>query len=164
MTDPGARQTDPVAGTPHPIRLILAFRSAVDSSPPRPDLGEEAALVESLMIAAVSSFEALARFEDLWFAAAYGDASQPLAFDERDIADGYDSWLDGAQPLIERLQRLADAEYDSRMAGTFRAFYQGARSSWNDAHNRRKLEQHALKSRDLADLASRLGPRQDAYD
>jgi hypothetical protein len=164
MIDPGAKQTEPAAGSPPPIRLVLAFRDAVDASPPRPELGGEAALVESLMIAAVSSLEALMRFRDLWFAAAYGDLGQPLPCDERVVFDGYDSWLDGAQPLMERLRRLEDADYDSPSAAAFRARYQQARASWNDAHNRRNLEQHALKANDLAELASRLGPRQEAYD
>lgn len=162
MPDPHTPQTSPgrpaSGAVPPPIRLVHAFAEAVDASPPSRDVADEAYLVESLLIAATCSFDALSRFASLWHSAAFGDAPS-AEDDEQAVAEGYDAWLEGAQPLFERLHRLERASYETSLFTRFESDYGAARSAQRDVRHRRDVEKTALSSKQLAALVAKLKSR-----
>jgi hypothetical protein len=136
--------------------LVQAYKEAVDSTPPDPE-GKEALATEGLLIAALATSEALAKYSDLWHAATYGDPPTD-AGDEGMLLRAYEVWLDASEPLRERLRLLEESGYESDAARRFKACYLEARAVLDDARDRRELDRTALRVDQLTQLASKLSP------
>lgn len=142
------------------------------------DPGDEAFLVEGLLIAANASFTALSQFATLWHDNAYGESPSGEAGEEQTILEGYEAWLGAAGPLHFRVKQLTGAgilglvpgyelttaDYESETIKRFEAYYDEAKAVWNDELSRRQAEREALRTDQLAELAARLIPRQASYD
>jgi hypothetical protein len=171
MSESASKRTDQ-AGTPESlavpaaIRLVHAFRDAVEASKRRQSRADEVFVVKDLLVAAGASFTAVSGYADLWHAGTYGKTPSAEAGDEQTVVDGYEAWLDGADPLLERLVRLP-VKAGSPLAETverFMANHRAARDVLNDARDRRILEGGTLRTDQLIELAGRLKPRQASYD
>lgn len=165
MSEPMVERTAPERmSTPPAIRLVHAFKEAVESSQPAGNPSDEAFAVESLLIAANASFAALSRFADLWHDGTYGELPSDEAGEEQTIRDGCEAWIDAADTLFMRLCFLKRTGYESKGAEQFAADHDKARDIRMDALSRREIERKALRADQLADLAARLEPRQASYD
>ena len=72
------------------------------------------------------------------------------------MLDGYDTWLDAAHPLWERVVVLTQAKYESRATTMFDRDYHEARRIWNEARERLRIEREALGGEQLRKLAEKL--------
>jgi hypothetical protein len=155
----GTTGTSEEITVPPAIRLVLAFKDAAEAArevgPPQ----AEVCTVEGLLIAADAAFTALARFADLWHDCAYSDPPWAGPGEEQAVLDGYEVWLDAADPIRDRLNRLTETGYESEWAGRFQAHYRLAQAFWDDALARRHLERDALRADQLVELATRLAAR-----
>jgi hypothetical protein len=160
-----AGSSAPIA-VPPAIRMVLAFKEAVESPHPDHHAADEAFAVESLLIAANESFVALSRFTDLWHDATYGESPSAAVGEEQTVLDGYRAWLDAAALLSVRLLRLrlTAAGDKSENVERFEAYGVEAVAVWNDHLSRRQAEREALRTDELAELAARLKPRQASFD
>jgi hypothetical protein len=171
MPKPESEQTNRADGSassavPPSIRLVHAFRDAVEAAPPREDRADEVFVVKGLLIAANASFSALSHYADLWHEGTYGKMPSAEAGEEQVVLEGYEAWLDGADPLLDRLLDLPVTQGSPLDAGKERllANHMAARAAWDDARERRRVEQQALRTDRLIELTGRLEPRQASYD
>jgi hypothetical protein len=165
-----ARSSAPL-NVPPAIRLVLAFKEAMESSRRAQNPSDESFVVEGLLIAANASFSALSQFADLWHEGTYGESPSDEAGEEQPILDGYEVWRDAAGPLLVRLRRLTEvalsgqfASYQSEGAVLFETHCHDAMAVLNDTLSRRQAEQEALHADQLAELAAKLKPRRASYD
>jgi hypothetical protein len=159
----GPSLTTTAPAVPAPIRLVQAFRDAVEASRPEVDLSEEALSVEALVIAGLASFDALTRLDEL-FRAIRREGESINPFDCREVEFANETWLETAAALRGRMDHLEKTCYESE---SFAAFSTALRKSSEIASESRvrELEGHqALRTVELAALAARLKPRQNVYD
>jgi hypothetical protein len=147
------------SGPPPAIRLVEAFVEAIDAAGAGRTLNDEAFFVEGLLIAAEASHDALVRFAGLWFEVSYGDEPSDEASDEEVVLGGYQSWLDAARNLRDRLASLKAKGYESHAADRLDTSIRGAEGVLDDARSRRQLERDALTNEQLADLAAKIEAR-----
>ena len=151
----------PSSPIPPAIRLVRAFEDAVNSSQASDDLLVELFEVGCLMIAGEAALDALTRSAELWHEATYDGAD---VGEERLITDGYLLWWKLADRLGSRVLPLNQAGYRAELFDRFEGCRRRAREGLQEAGWRRKLDQGALRSDQLAALASKLRPLQDSYD
>lgn len=155
-TDPAAAT---VVATLPAIRLVRAFREAVDASRVQEDFSHEAEVIEGLFLAAEGSYSALSGLANLWHRLTYCDAPSPWSGEEQVILDGYTAWLDAARPLRDRLRALATTGYESEAGSRFERACVEAEGVIEGAAERRRIEA-SLPSRDkLARLAAKFRKR-----
>ena len=145
-----------------PIRLVHAFKEASKSSKPEADPSDEALAVEMLLIVSSASFAALSRLDDLAYQVIYGGENSGGSVDRRIVEEGYDTWLDAADSLVERLRKLENFGYESESIKAFWTAHVEALSFRNEIRERKQLERQAARSDQLASLAARLEVREKA--
>lgn len=146
---------------PPAIRLVGAFKDATDSTRGQADARDEAFEVESLLIAAACSFDALSRFYELWYQAVYCDTPAQLPGPEQTLLDGYQTWLDGADRIRDRVNALKASEFESPEIRTFESRYHDAIGTLDDARARREIDREAIRADRLEMLATKVRPTQD---
>ncbi len=146
-----------------PIRLVHAFREAVEASKPEDDSSEEALALERLMIAGDASFTALSRLHDFLFQVAYSREGAVSAIDPWIVEESYEVWLDAADSLIDRVLKQEETCYESAAFATYRKERAQALEFLDESRERRRLGRQALRTDQLAALASKLKTLQEDH-
>jgi hypothetical protein len=149
---------------PPAIRLVRAFKDATDATRGQSHPEDEVFEVESLLIAAACSFDALSRFHELWHQAVHGDTPAQLPGPEQTILDGYETWLDAADAIRERVHALKASGFESPQVGTFESCCGNARGIRDDARDRRAIDREAIRADRLEVLSRTVRPTQKDYD
>ncbi len=159
----GPSSTTNAPAVPAPIRLVNAFRDAVEASLPEADLSEEALSVEVLVIAGLASFDALTRLDEMLQAIRReGESISP--FDCREIELANETWLETAATLRGRMDHLEKTYYESESFASFSTALRRSSEIVSELRGRELAEHRALRTGDLTALATNLQPRQDVYD
>jgi hypothetical protein len=169
MSKPPQLRTDPAqvvvaVTTPAPIRLVQVFKEAVELSRRLEVIEEEVFEVESLLIAAVCSFDALCRHDEHWHQGVYGDPPVRLAGPEQTLLDGYDIWRDAADAVEARVTALEARGFESARFDTFRSACHKVDALRRDARSRQAIDRRALRVDRLEGLAAKVRPSQPVYD
>jgi len=146
---------------PPAIRLAQAFKDAADSTRAQADAIDEAFEVESLLIAAACSFDALSQSHELWHQAVYCETPAQLAGPEQPLLDGYQTWLDGAERVRDRVTALKESGFESPELRAFKSHYRDAIGILDDAQARREIDREAIRADRLEVLVNKLKPTQE---